>query len=77
MEESDLAKIVFVLVLKLFSGAMFGLGFGTLFYMFTKKPTKKIKKTKYPPCKCQDVNQCSTWCRAKVLFTKIQKDGIV
>lgn len=21
-----------------------------------------------PPCKCKDVNQCDTWCRAKARF---------
>ena len=21
-----------------------------------------------PPCKCKDVNQCGTWCRAKARF---------
>ncbi len=36
---------------------------------------KKKPKTKYPKCDCSDVNQCSKWCNAKVMFAKDFNDG--
>jgi hypothetical protein len=39
--------------------------------------SRKKKKTKYPPCTCKDVNQCTTWCQAKHLHAKDSKRGLV
>ena len=53
-------------------------GFGYLMgYSKAKKPKKKKRKSQYPRCDCQDVNQCSKWCHAKELFTQDSDNGLV
>jgi hypothetical protein len=38
---------------------------------------KKNKKSKYPKCDCNDVNQCTKYCNAKYLFKKDFDRGLV
>lgn len=53
-----------------FIGLLFGIGEG-----ISASKKKKKRKSKYPPCDCKDVNQCTKSCYARHAFNKDFQDG--
>ncbi|MCV9929498.1 hypothetical protein OIU83_17690 [Flavobacterium sp. LS1R49] len=68
-------KLIFLGYLSLGMLNGFLIGYGIRGLKLKKEP--KNRTSKFPKCNCKDVNECSTWCHAKELFSKDYQDGII